>query len=219
MINKIIILENDINPEEQILSGVVSKIILDKVECTILGPESAYSYDFGNKMSGIIVGGGLPSVNDKHSWIEREIDFLKKAVALRLPIFGICFGHQLIGKAFGAEIVKRDIRVGFAGIEKSSESPLFDRMPDNWTSAVYHQDRIRELPKGFKLLATSDYCLIQGMQHSFLPIFSVQFHPEIQFGINGVFSNPVPEWGDESRFEKEPNLRIIDNFLKLCLNR
>jgi GMP synthase-like glutamine amidotransferase len=86
-----------------------------------------------------------------------------------------------------------------------------------WRAAVYHSDRALEVPEGFSLIATSDYCTVQAMQHRSLPIYSVQFHPEIHFGINSYFADPVDEWGDESAFESAPNKRLIDNFIEICL--
>jgi GMP synthase (glutamine-hydrolysing) len=213
----ILILENDITSNKQVLSGVVADLIADRVETKILEPNSGFKCGVPQSISGVIVGGGLPSVNDNLEWIKDEIVLIKQAMSLKIPVFGICFGHQLLGKMFGVEVVRRERRTGFANITKSLDARILEGTPDNWRSPIYHQDRIENVPDGFELIATSDYCAVQGMQHRTLPILSFQFHPEICFGINEKFSDPVSEWNDESIFESDVNLRIIDNFVDICV--
>jgi GMP synthase-like glutamine amidotransferase len=213
----ILILENDITPNEQVLSGIVADLIADRVETRVLEPNSGFRRGIPQSISGVIVGGGLPSVNDDLEWIKDEIALIKQAMSLKIPVFGICFGHQLLGKMFGAEVVRRERKTGFADIVKSLDARILEGTPANWQSPVYHQDRIENIPYGFELIATSDYCTVQGMQHSALPIFSLQFHPEICFGINEKFSDPVVVWDDESMFESGVNLHIIDNFVDICV--
>lgn len=217
MRHTILILENDIARNEQVLSGVVADLIGDRVQTKIFEPSSGFRYGIPQAISGVIVGGGLPSVNDDLDWIEDEIALIKQAMSLRVPVFGICFGHQLLGKMFGVDVVRRERRTGFANITKSLDARILEGAPGSWRSPVYHQDRIESVPDGFELIATSDYCAVQGMQHRTLPIFSFQFHPEICFGINEKFSDPVEEWNDESSFESNINLRIIDNFVDICV--
>jgi GMP synthase-like glutamine amidotransferase len=214
----ILILENDIVRNKQVLSTIVADLIRDRVQAEIFEPNSGFRYGIPQSISGVVVGGGLPSVNDDLEWIEDEIALIKQAMSLRIPVFGICFGHQLLGKMFGVDVVRRGRRTGFANIAKSMDARILEGTPDSWRSPVYHQDRIEIVPDGFELIATSDYCIVQGMQHRMLPIFSFQFHPEICFGINEKFSDPVDEWNNESVFESAVNLRIIDNFVDICLS-
>lgn len=212
----LLVLENDDVAEEQNLSAITSRLVEGKINTLIFEPVSGFVKDIPEGAVGLIVGGGLPSVNDPKGWIEEEIALIKQAILAGLPILGICFGHQLIAKMFGSKVVRRDKRVGFANIRKVKDSPLFDGLPAMWRSAVYHSDRAQEVPDGFELIASSDYCAVQGLQHSHLPIYSVQFHPEIHFGINSYFADPVDEWDDESAFDSMPNKRLIDNFVDIC---
>ncbi|MHB8842076.1 MAG: type 1 glutamine amidotransferase [Candidatus Aquicultor sp.] len=214
----LVILENDDVAAEQNLSLVMRRLVAGKLDTVIFEPISGFPDDVPQAAAGLIVGGGLPSVNDSKAWIEDEIRLIRRAASLRLPVLGICFGHQLIGKAFGSEVVRRERRVGFADVVKVQEAPIFDGLPPAWKSAVYHQDRIETLPQGFKLIASSQYCAVQAMAHADLPIWTTQFHPEIQYGINEHFADPVEEWNDEAAFDSVPNKRLIDNFVELCLS-
>ncbi len=123
----------------------------------------------------------------------------------------------------GPEIFVQDQAVGHdsmtvARIEKVGEDPLLAGLPGVWTAPVYHHDRVNNLPYGFTLIATSNYCRLQAMSHEELPIWSVQFHPEVHFGINEHFADPIIEWDDESAFESSPNKLLIENFIDICLS-
>ncbi|MBI4733365.1 MAG: type 1 glutamine amidotransferase [Rubrobacteridae bacterium] len=213
----ILVLENDDEIKDQNLSKAIIELIGAKARCEVFEPNSGFKRALPRSTKGIIVGGGLPSVNDRKDWIDDEVALIRQAVSLKLPIFGICFGHQLIGKAFGGKVVRHERKVGFAHIVKVADSPIFDGLPERWRSPVYHQDRLEIVPEGLKLIATSDYCAVQAMSHRYLPIYSTQFHPEIHFGINERFADPVAEWDEKSSFEKTPNMRIMNNFVELCL--
>jgi len=214
----LVIFENDDKADGQSLSLITCKLIGDKIDSLVFDPLKGFPADFPNSTAGVIVGGGLPSVNDPKDWIAKEINLIMRAASLRLPILGICFGHQLIAKAFGSEVIRGQRMVGFANIVKIKDSPIFNNLPQSWRSPIYHQDRVSFVPEDFELIATSDYCEIQAMQHSKLPIWTVQFHPEIDFGANQFFADPVEEWNDEAAFESGPNKQLIDNFIDVCLS-
>jgi GMP synthase (glutamine-hydrolysing) len=62
---------------------------------------------------------------------------------------------------------------------EESESPIFSGLPETLTVWESHCDEVKELPPGFVCTATNDVSEIQGMQHNSLPLFGVQFHPEL----------------------------------------
>lgn len=213
----LVIFENDDQAEAQNLSVVTKKLVRDKISTRVYDPVSGFPKNLPDSACGVIVGGGLPSVNDPKKWIEEEIDLIMRASSLGLPVLGICFGHQLVAKAYGAVVVRRERKTGFADIIKLKDNPIFASLPGSWKSPVYHQDRVEELPESFELIATSNYCEVQAMAHKELPIWTVQFHPEIGYGINDFFADPVESWNDKSAFEDAPNKQLIDNFVDICL--
>jgi len=105
---------------------------------------------------------------------------------LDVPILGICYGTQLIGRHYGGTIVKAGEReYGKSVVKFDADSPLFhDTAPESvcWMSHTYQVD---SLPKGFRTIASTDTCPIAGMENADRKIYGVQFHPEVahtQFG-------------------------------------
>ncbi|KAF0821647.1 anthranilate synthase component II [Cytobacillus firmus] len=100
----------------------------------------------------------------------------------KLPILGICLGHQAIGYAFGAKIEKaRKIMHGKVSNLKHNGSQLFQYMPQPISIMRYHSLIIQSgtLPGRFKVLARSmDDNEIMAIKHEDYPLYGLQFHPE-----------------------------------------
>ena len=94
------------------------------------------------------------------------------------PVLGICFGHQLLGLLHGAFGAKMREDRDWQEIERIEDSPLFDRLPDCFDMMEDHCEHIN-VPPGFRLIAASDACINEAMQHEDKFIFGVQFHPEV----------------------------------------
>ncbi|EWG11420.1 anthranilate synthase component II [Cytobacillus firmus] len=100
----------------------------------------------------------------------------------KLPILGICLGHQAIGFAFGAKIEKaKKIMHGKVSNLKHNGSQLFQYMPQPISIMRYHSLIIQSgtLPGSFKVLARSmDDNEIMAIKHEDYPLYGLQFHPE-----------------------------------------
>jgi anthranilate synthase component II len=100
----------------------------------------------------------------------------------RIPILGICLGHQAIGYSFGAKIEKaQKIMHGKTSKLKFIETELFKSLPQQLEVMRYHSLIIKKdtLPAFFQVLATSmDDDEIMAIKHSKYPLYGMQFHPE-----------------------------------------
>jgi anthranilate synthase component II len=100
----------------------------------------------------------------------------------KLPILGICLGHQAVGYAFGAKIEKaKKIMHGKVSNLKHNGSQLFQYMPQPISIMRYHSLIIQSgtLPGSFKVLARSmDDNEIMAIKHEDYPLYGLQFHPE-----------------------------------------
>ena len=102
-------------------------------------------------------------------------------LGLRVPILGVCLGHQCIGAAYGASIVraKQPMHGKPSSIDHQGVG-LFEGLPNPLTAARYHSlviDR-DSLPSDLAVVATSDDGEIMAVRHTTHPIWGVQFHPE-----------------------------------------
>lgn len=104
----------------------------------------------------------------------------------KLPILGVCLGHQAIAQAFGGQVVRaRQVMHGKTSAIRHTGMGLFHDLPDPLTVTRYHSLIVEAatLPSCFTVTAWSETehgerDEIMGMQHNDLPLHSVQFHPE-----------------------------------------
>ena len=109
-----------------------------------------------------------------------SVDIIKMYYKV-LPILGVCLGHQSIGYAFGARIVRaKNLMHGKTSEITHTGEGIFKGIPSPFTAVRYHSLVIEEssLPEVFKITARSEDGEIMGIQHRDLPLFGVQFHPE-----------------------------------------
>lgn len=134
--------------------------------------------------SAVLVTGSPENVTDGAEWGERSAQWLREAAQAGLPIFGICYGHQLLAHALGGrvdfnpagrETGTHDIELLPAGLN----DPLLDGLPTTFPAQMQHMQTIVTLPPGAVSLARS------GKDNNQLVrmgdrILSSQFHPEFE---------------------------------------
>ena len=104
-----------------------------------------------------------------------------QAFAGRLPILGVCLGHQSIGAAFGGKIVRaQQLMHGKTSVMHTTREGVFADLPESFTVNRYHSLAIERAtcPAVLKVTAWTDDGEIMGVRHAELPIQGVQFHPE-----------------------------------------
>lgn len=103
------------------------------------------------------------------------------AAEVRMPLLGVCLGHQTIGQAFGGTVVRHDeiVHGKMGEIHHQSES-VFAGLPSPLKATRYHSLVVRrsDLPDSLKVTAELADGTIMGLMHRQLPIHGVQFHPE-----------------------------------------
>ena len=125
----------------------------------------------------IVLSGSDRSLKEALPWMLEEEALLRAAVAGRVPVLAVCFGHQLLGEAFGAGLVTREKRVGLFEVTLVGSDPAFDGLAGVAVVPEQHADQLSAVPDGFRLIATSDYCPIQAIRHDVAPVYGIQFHP------------------------------------------
>ena len=99
----------------------------------------------------------------------------------KLPILGVCLGHQSIGAAFGGKIVRaQQLMHGKTSVISTTQRGVFAGLPAQFTVNRYHSLAIEResCPDELEVTARTDDGEIMGVRHKSLPIQGVQFHPE-----------------------------------------
>jgi GMP synthase (glutamine-hydrolysing) len=169
---------------------------LIKRGCRELGYEAETLYsktDYGKVedmlregVSRVILSGGPSSVYTDPPNLSSMICQKIRDGSLRMPLLGVCYGHQMIAHVWGAKVEKgASAEYGMCDIAVDDEDVLFKGVPRKFRAWVSHYDQAKEVPKGFVKLAHSDACPVEAMRHAKLPIYGVQFHPEVWHTENG----------------------------------
>ena len=99
----------------------------------------------------------------------------------KLPILGVCLGHQSIGAAFGGKIVRaQELMHGKTSVIQTTQQGVFRNLPEKFTVNRYHSLAIERssCPADLEITAWTDDGEIMGVRHKSLAIEGVQFHPE-----------------------------------------
>ena len=104
-----------------------------------------------------------------------------KRLAGRIPILGVCLGHQSIGEAFGGDVVRAErLMHGKTSMIRHDQRTIFRSLPNPFEATRYHSLIVRRetLPDCLEVSAETAEGEIMGLRHRTLPIEGVQFHPE-----------------------------------------
>lgn len=102
-------------------------------------------------------------------------------VAGRIPVLGVCLGHQAIGQVFGANVVRADrVMHGKTADISHDGTGLHSGIPDPFTATRYHSLILEResIPDVFRITAETDDGVVMAIEHTLYPIFGVQYHPE-----------------------------------------
>lgn len=106
-------------------------------------------------------------------------ELLEFAIEQKIPLLGVCLGHQFLGHYFGGKVTRvPEIYHGKASKVTLQESSLFTGLPETIEAMRYHSLRVEGIESPLKVTGMSDDGVIMALEHESLPIFGVQFHPE-----------------------------------------
>ena len=145
------------------------------------------------KLDGLILSGGAARIG-----LSGELGNCAEFLELKIPILGICAGHQFMARHYGGD-ARESPQPEFGAMSINLENGggvIFGNTADTQTVWESHNDEVHILPDGFFITASSDSCRIQGMENAAGDRFGLQFHPEV----------------NDSEFGKE----MFANFVEVC---
>jgi len=178
----ILLINNYPRKEDLHKIGMIKKalLILGKCEVLVWSFSEIDEQLLPQNIEAVILSGANKHLNKpKHIAVyQSEIEFVRK---VNVPLLGICFGHQLIGIAFGSRLYSTpDYIKNFQNVKILQPNEILSswKEGDNVTVYQYHKDCLSELPEGFVCLAESQSCNIEAMKHRTRPIYGIQAHIE-----------------------------------------
>ncbi|MDH4471363.1 MAG: aminodeoxychorismate/anthranilate synthase component II [Fluviicola sp.] len=151
------------------LEGLGAEVTV--IDHSVIEPEVVYSFD----ALVISPGPGLPNEAGK------LMEVLAKAVSEKIPTLGVCLGMQAMAEYFGGTIFnQQEVKHGQqAIITHTNESILFKGIPAQFHVGLYHSWAVdKKLPKVLTATAFSEVGIMMALEHTSLPVYGVQFHPE-----------------------------------------
>ncbi|MBL4837563.1 MAG: aminodeoxychorismate/anthranilate synthase component II [Kordiimonadaceae bacterium] len=146
------------------------------------------------KPMGIVISPGPCTPDEAGICLE-----LVKAVAGKIPLLGVCLGHQSIGQAFGGKVVRAPkVMHGKTSMMNHTATGVFADIPSPYQAARYHSLTVEKesLPDCFTITAEADDGLLMGIKHNEYALHGVQFHPESIASDHGH--------------------KLLENFLDIC---
>lgn len=113
----------------------------------------------------------------------------------RIPILGVCLGHQAIGISFGGRVIRaKKIMHGKTSLINHDGKTIFKNLPQNFIATRYHSLTIQKefFPDELEISAMTDDGVIMAVRHKIFPIEGIQFHPESILSIEG--KNIIKNW-------------------------
>ena len=142
------------------------------------------SLDYMKNFDCLVFSGGPYSVASEIQKMGNSPLYIKE---LKIPILGICLGHQLIAYVLGGVVRKAlNPEYGLTKINIFEEDTIFKNLPSQLNVWESHTDEVVEPPNGFRILASSANTRVQAMVNSDNSIFGVQFHPEVKHTERGI---------------------------------
>lgn len=173
------------------------------------------------QIAGILILGSATSVHDRFPWQAGLVDWIRPLIVEKIPVFGFCFGHQMIADMHGGKVgfvlEDQEKLKGFHEVE-IKQSRLFQAGIRSLLRS--HREAVTSTPVGFHIMASSPEVSIDGLEHDTLPVWSLQTHPEatgIFIENQGIAAqvDPACLHPEEDRMTRD-GWTLVQTFLDLC---
>jgi len=178
-------------------------------ECTVMRNDEVKA-DEASKYDGVLISPG-PGTPEKAGV---SIEMINYCAEKKIPLFGVCLGHQAIGVAFGATVSRApELLHGKTSEVIHEGAGVLSNLPSPFTATRYHSLCVEKdsVPETLVITGSTDSGLVMSMQHATLPIQGVQFHPESVLTEHGhqMLANWLVMCGDKGARERAVGLSPV----------
>ena len=175
-------------------------------QCTVKRNDEVQPNEASN-FDGVLIspGPGTPSEAGV------SIEMIKYCAEHKIPLFGVCLGHQAIGEAFGATVSRApELLHGKTSEVIHNNHGVLKDLPSPFTATRYHSLAIERdsVPETLEIVGQTDSNIVMAVQHKTLPISGVQFHPEsvlTEYG-HQMLANWLEVCGDQGARKRSEGL-------------
>jgi para-aminobenzoate synthetase component 2 len=180
-------------------------------ECTVVRNDDVEADEAG-KFDGVLISPG-PGVPERAGV---SVAMIKFCAENKIPLFGVCLGHQAIGVAFGATVSRApELLHGKTSLVHHQQLGVLEGLPSPFTATRYHSLCVERDTVGAELEITgaTESGIVMSMRHKSLPIEGVQFHPESVLTEHGhqMLANWLTQCGDKDARNKAVGLSPVVN--------
>lgn len=191
MVKPLLIIDNF----DSFLYNLVDYFLEAGIECRVVRNDVSMKEITKFDYEGIVLSPGPGKPNEAGNMME-----IIEQYHLKVPILGICLGHQAIAEFFGAKIVKaKEPKHGKLSKINCTDDIIFNGIPSEFNVVRYHSLIIDKVPESLLCLANTEEEEIMVIKHDSLPIYGIQYHPEAVLTEHGkkiienwIFLNKIP---------------------------
>lgn len=206
----ILVLDDEVQPDYRYLGPEIARFLPESDYQIYVDDTSIPELD---TYAGVVISGSTASVyEDGRSWLDKQIQLIETCIERRIPLLGICFGHQLINYALGGTVEANQRRATFVEmIDQCADDPVLDGV--NPIVPVLHSDLVTEPGENMQATATTEYSNYFCTRHVDTPVWTVQFHPEFTERVKDQPS----DWSDGNHSSEKCNAtQVLENFAIEC---
>ena len=154
---------------------IARRVREENIYSQIVSHDISLSDVLDNQPAALILSGGPSSVFDKNAL---KID--PKILELEIPIFGICYGLQLLAHSYGGIVEEKEKgEYGFSELSLDCSHDIFSKVPSKINAWMSHMDQVTNLPSNWKVIAQSSNEIIAAISNEDSTRVATQFHPEV----------------------------------------
>jgi GMP synthase (glutamine-hydrolysing) len=162
-----------------------------------------------------LITGSPTMVSDREPWSERTAAWLREAAAAGLPLFGVCYGHQLLAHAFGGEVGyhpqgRESGTYTVDVLEAGRNDPLLQSGPACFPAHMLHLQTVLRIPQGAQVLARSQHDPHQMLRYA-PHVVSTQFHPEFDTDFMAAYIAYTRADLEAQQWDVDAMLRRLEN--------